>query len=81
MVVVRQGGCIRQSSCLRAKVFVFGQSGCIRAEIVVFGQKRLYSGKWLYSSKSVFIRAKKVVLWKKWLYSHNLAVFGQSGCI
>ena len=39
MVVVLQESCIRQSSCIRAKVFVFGHSGCIRAEVVVFGQK------------------------------------------
>ena len=28
-----------KSSCIRAKVVVFGQSDCIREKVVVFGQK------------------------------------------
>ena len=34
-----------KSSCIGAKVVVFGQSVIIRAKEVVIGQKQLYSGR------------------------------------
>ena len=58
-----------KSSCIRAKVVVFGQSCCIQAKVVVFEEKLLYSGK------GCFIRALN------WLYPGKVVVFGKSGCV
>ena len=49
---------LEQSRCIRSEVVVMGQSGFIRVKAVVFGKK------WLYSGKSVCIRAQVVVLWQ-----------------
>ena len=45
--------------------------------MVVFGQSDGIWAKWLYSSKSCFIRKKVVVFGQKWLYSGKVFVFGQ----
>ena len=44
MLYLGKIGCIRQSSCVREK-------------LVIFGQKWLYSGNWLYLDKTGCIRA------------------------
>ena len=44
------------------KVVVFEQNGSISTKMDVLGQK------WLSSSKSGCIRAKRVVIRQKWLY-------------
>ena len=49
----------------------------------VFGQSRCVRAKWLYLTKSGYIRAKVVVFWRgnciraNWLYSGKIVVFGQ----
>ena len=56
VVLLGQGGCIREISGIRAKVVVLwqkclfsGKSGCIREKMVVFGQDDCFRAKWLYS--------------------------------
>ena len=69
-----------KSGCIQVKVVVIGQklfysdkSCCIRVIVVVFW-KVVFGQKWLYSGKRGCIRAKC-------LYSAEVVVFGQNGCI
>ena len=74
---------IGQVCCIGERWLYSKKSYCIRAKVVVFGQTLLYSSKcgcirvkWSYSSKRCCILTK-VVVFGQFLYSGNVAVFGQ----
>ena len=49
---------IWQKYLLAGKMVAFGQSSSYREEVIVFRQNDCTKAKWLYSNKTVCIRAK-----------------------
>ena len=58
VVVIGQGGCFRESGCIRAKMVVLMQKRLYSSKVVVFGKNFLFCGK------SGCIRAKLLYLAK-----------------